>query len=64
MKKEITPEKRALTLFMKGKTLLEVEDILLDEFPELTEWQIYIEADAALILHKEKSIPLENKINT
>ena len=64
MKKEITPEKRALELFAQGKTFFEVQDILFEEFPELTEWQIYIEADAALILHKEKSIPLENKINT
>ena len=57
------PEKRALELFAKGKTLIEVEDILFEEFPKLTEAQILIEASSALIIHKEKSIPLENKTN-
>ena len=59
----MNPEKRALILYAQGKTLLEVEDILLDEFPELNEWQLLVEAESALIIHKEKSIPLENKTN-
>ena len=59
----MNPEKRALILFAKGKTFLEVEDILFEEFPELTECRLLIEMESAFIIHKEKSIPLENKTN-
>lgn len=61
--KILCPEKRALELFAKGKTLLEVAEILFDEFPEFTETKILIEAESALVIHKEKSIPDENKTN-
>ena len=62
-KHQMTAERRALQLFTAGQYPFAIKELLLDEFPDLSEYEIEQEIDDALIIHREKDIPTENYSN-